>query len=148
MGRNLNAKNLPTMNTPQAKAALTFLHDLVYKYKISPPAVTSMVEEPSRIPFTAGNAIFLRNWSYVYGIAQDPTVSKVVGKVGVVPLPRAAGGHSTSNEGGFQYMIAKSTKHPAESVALVKFLSSQQSQVYFATNNGMSPTRPAVLADP
>ncbi|HVC82832.1 MAG TPA: ABC transporter substrate-binding protein [Chloroflexota bacterium] len=147
-GSVLNARGLPSMNTPQATAALTFLHDLIYKYKISPPAVTSMVEEPSRIPFTQGNAIFLRNWSYVYGIAQDPTQSKVVNKVGVVPLPRGAGGHSTSNEGGFQYMIAKSTKHPAESVALAKFLSSLESQVYFATNNGFSPTRPAVLADP
>jgi multiple sugar transport system substrate-binding protein len=147
-GSVLNAKNLPTMNTPRAKAALTFLYNLIYKYKISPPAVTTMVEEPSRIPFTQGNAIFLRNWSYVYGIAQDPTQSKIVGKVGVAPLPRAAGGHSTSNEGGFQYMIAKATKHPAEAVALAKFLSSQQSQVYFAANLGLSPTRPAVLTDP
>jgi trehalose/maltose transport system substrate-binding protein len=147
-GSVLNAKGLPTMNSPQAKAALTFLHDLIYKYKISPQAVTTMVEEPSRIPFTQGNAIFLRNWSYTWGLAQNPKESKVVGKVGVAPLPRGAGGHSTSNEGGFQFMVAKSTKHPAEAVTLAKFLSSQQSQIYYATNNGFSPTRPAVLSDP
>jgi multiple sugar transport system substrate-binding protein len=45
-------------------------------------------------------------------------------------------------------MIAKSTKHPAEAVKLAKFLSSYRSQVYFATNLGLSPTRPAVLSDP
>ena len=147
-GSVLNATGQPTMNTSQANAALTFLHDLIYKYKITPQAVTTMVEEPSRIPFTQGNAIFLRNWSYVWGLAQDPKESKVVGKVGVAPLPHGAGGHSTSNEGGFQYMITKSTAHPVEAVKLATFLSSYQSQVYFAKTLGLSPTRPAVLSDP
>ena len=147
-GSVLNDKGLPTMDTPQAKAALTFLHDCIYKYKITPQAVTTMVEEPSRIPFTEGNAVFERNWTYVWGLAQDPKESKVVGKVGVAPLPHGPGGHSSSCEGGYQFMVAKATKHPAEAVTLAKFLSSQESQVYVTINNGLSPTRPAVLHDP
>jgi hypothetical protein len=41
--------------------------------------VLSWDEEPSREPFTAGDSVFLRNWSYVYKIAQDKSASSVVG---------------------------------------------------------------------
>ena len=68
------------INSPQGVKALQFMVDLIYKYKVTPKAVTTWKEEDTRIAFTEGKAIFLRNWPYVAGIASDPKRSKVVGK--------------------------------------------------------------------
>ena len=55
-----------TINNEAGNKALQFMHDLIYELKITPEAVLTYDEEPSRQPFTSGNAVFLRNWSYVY----------------------------------------------------------------------------------
>jgi multiple sugar transport system substrate-binding protein len=60
---------------PAAVEAVQFMHDTIARYKISPQDVLSWDEEPSRRPFTAGQAAYLRNWSYVWTIAQDPAES-------------------------------------------------------------------------
>src|ERR1700726_1326794 len=70
-----------------AVEAVQLMHDLIKKDQITPEDVLSWDEEPSRGPFTGGEAAFLRNWSYVWKIAQDKANSSVVDKVGVVPLP-------------------------------------------------------------
>jgi multiple sugar transport system substrate-binding protein len=49
------------------------MYDLINKYKVSPSDVLSWDEEPSRRPFTGGEAAYLRNWSYVWKIAQTPS---------------------------------------------------------------------------
>ncbi len=65
---------------PAVADAVQFMHDTIGKYGISPQDVLSWDEEPSRRPFTAGQSVFLRNWSYVWPIAQDKTESGVVGQ--------------------------------------------------------------------
>lgn len=70
-----------------AVQAVQLMYDLINKEKITPADVLSWDEEPSRRPFTGGEAAFLRNWSYVWKIAQSEAESKVVGQVAVVPLP-------------------------------------------------------------
>jgi multiple sugar transport system substrate-binding protein len=97
--------------------------------------------------FTSGDAVFLRNWSYVWVIAQNPAQSKVAGKVGVAPLPAFPGGHSTATMGGYQFMVARSSPHLAAATTFAQFLSSEPSQLFFAKTVAFSPTRPAVLSN-
>ncbi|NQS90617.1 ABC transporter substrate-binding protein, partial [Patescibacteria group bacterium] len=92
------------------------MYDLIHKYKITPPEVNTYDEEPSRRVFTSGDALFLRNWSYVWNIAQDPQESKVVGKIGVVPIPHFEGSGSASCLGGYQYGINKHSRFPDQAV--------------------------------
>src|ERR1700719_5151179 len=54
-----------------AVEAVQLMRDLISKEQITPADVLSWDEEPSRRPFTAGEAAFLRNWSYVWKIAQS-----------------------------------------------------------------------------
>jgi multiple sugar transport system substrate-binding protein len=122
------------------------MYDLIYKHKISPEAVNTYDEEPSRRIFTDGNAVFLRNWSYVWAISQDPNESKVVDKVAVIPLPHFEGSESASCLGGYQYGVNYYTKHPDEAAKFTKFIASPESQLYFAIR-GWAPTRPAVYED-
>lgn len=140
--------NKVEINNEDGLRAAQLMHDLIYKYKVSPVSVTTYDEEPSRLVFTSGNAIFLRNWSYVWGLAQDPAQSKVVGKVGIEPVPHFDGSGSASTMGGYQWAVNAYTKHKDAAVRFVKYLTSPQVQEYFAVKMGFAPTRPAVYSSP
>jgi multiple sugar transport system substrate-binding protein len=135
------------LNQPNAVAAVQLLHDTINASKISPSDVLSWDEEPSRRPFTSGQAAFLRNWSYVYAIAQDPKESSVVGKVGVVPLPHFAGGQSAACLGGYQYGVNAATKNREAAIDFLTWMSSPETQLRFALRGGLAPSRPEVFAD-
>ena len=137
-----------TIAEPKAVEAVQFMADTFGKDKITPKAVLSWDEEPSRMPFTGGQAAFLRNWSYVWSDAQDPSSSKVVGKVGVTKLPAAPGGTSTACLGGYQFgMNAASTKKSA-AIDFLSWMSSPATQLQWATGLGLAPSRPSVYDQP
>jgi multiple sugar transport system substrate-binding protein len=136
-----------TLNSEQSVQAIQFLYDTINKFKISPSDVLSWDEEPSRAPFTGGEAAFLRNWSYVYAIAQDPKGSSVVGKVDVARLPKFAGGKSAACLGGYQYGVNASTKNREAAIDFLTWMSSPATQLHFALQLGIAPTRPAVFED-
>ena len=131
-----------------AVEAVQFMYDTIAKYKISPGDVRSWDEEPSRRPFTSSQAAFLRNWSYVYSIAQDPKESTVVDKVGVAPLPHFAKGKSAATLGGYQYGVNAATKNREAAIDFLKWMSKPETQLHYATELGLAPTRPAVFDSP
>jgi multiple sugar transport system substrate-binding protein len=138
-----------TINNEAGAKALQLMHDLIYDAKITPESVLTYDEEPSRIPFTSGDAVFLRNWSYTYGLAQDAAESSVVDKVAYAPLPHFEEGKSTSCLGGYQYGINASSKNPEAAYKLVQFLSSEEIQLKSSLSPGSSsPTRIAVYDAP
>jgi multiple sugar transport system substrate-binding protein len=130
---------------PPAQAAVQFMYDTINRYKITPKDVLGWDEEPSRRPFTSGQAAFLRNWSYVFKIAEDPKASKIVGKAGIAPLPHDPSGKSSAALGGYQYGVNAKTKYPEEAIEFVKWMSSADTQLRFATELGLAPSRPAVF---
>ncbi len=146
-GAVLDADGKVVINNEYGKRAAKLMHDLIFKYKISPPEVNTFTEEASRIVFTDGNALFHRNWTYVWNVAQNPEQSSIVGKAGILPMPAFKNAGSASCLGGWQWAVSKGSKHPEEAVKLAKYLSSYDSQKYFAMNYGLIPTRPAVFED-
>jgi len=115
----------------------------------SPPRPCSPgTKNPAGCPFTGGQAAFLRNWSYVWSDAQDTSTSKVAGKVGVTKLPVFPGGTSTACLGGYQFgMNAASTKKSA-SIDFLTWMSSPATQLKWATQLGLAPSRPSVYDQP
>ncbi|GGE15335.1 putative ABC transporter-binding protein [Aureimonas endophytica] len=136
-----------TINSPEGVAAIQFLHDTINKTKISPKDVLSWDEEPSRQPFTAGQSMFMRNWSYAYPISQDAKVSQIAGKVGVAPLPAFAGGKSSACLGGYQLGVNANSKKREAAIDFLTWLSSAETQRRIAINFGLGPTRPALYKD-
>lgn len=130
-----------------AVEAIQFLHDTINKTKISPQNVLSWDEEPSRQPFTSGEAMFMRNWSYVYPIAQDPKASQVVDKVSVAPLPHFAGGKSAACLGGYQLGVNANSKKREAAIEFLTWMSSPETQTRLALNFGLAPSRPAIFKD-
>jgi multiple sugar transport system substrate-binding protein len=131
-----------------AVEAVQLMRDLISKEQITPADVLSWDEEPSRRPFTAGEAAFLRNWSYVWKIAQSDTESKVVDKVAVAPLPHFPNKKSAAALGGYQYGINASSKKREAAVEFVRWMSSPETQLRFAIQLGLCPTRAAVFDRP
>lgn len=136
-----------TINSHINAQGSQLMYDLIYTHKISPKALTTYDEEPSRRIFTEGGGLFLRNWSYVWSIAQDESQSKIAGKVGIAPLPGFEGKKGAATLGGYQFGINKNSDEKDASVKFAKFLSQPQSQLYFADKIGFAPTRPAVYPD-
>ncbi len=130
-----------------AVAAIQFLYDTINKTRISPQNVLSWDEEPSRQPFTSGEAMFMRNWSYVYPIAQDPKASHVVDKVAVAPLPHFAGGKSSACLGGYQLGVNANSKKREAAIEFLTWMSSPETQTRLALNFGLAPSRPAIFQD-
>ncbi|GAB3459144.1 ABC transporter substrate-binding protein [Massilia terrae] len=113
---------------------------------IAPKNVVSFAEEEARSVFQGGNAVFMRNWSYVWDLAQQGD-SKIKGAVGMAALPRGEGGKSVSTLGGWQLAVSKYSKHPAEAADLVMFLTSKEMQKKRALLAGSLPTYPALYSD-
>src|SRR6202795_4487684 len=133
---------------PEAKAAVQLMYDTIHKHKITPSDVLTWDEEPSRRPFTAGQSVFLRNWNYVWAIAQDKTQSDIVGKVEVAALPHFPGKQSAACLGGYQYGVNASSKNKDAALDFLRYLSTPATQLHFATVEGFVRTRVAVFDEP
>jgi multiple sugar transport system substrate-binding protein len=134
------------INSPENIYALQFMRDLITKYKITPPLVTTAIEEPTRHIFGNGRALFMRNWPYAWNIFEKQG-SPVKGKVGVAPLPSFKSGMSASTLGGWQLGINKYSRNPDAAERLVKFLTSSEEQKTLAITIGYKPPRKSLYRD-
>ncbi len=130
-----------------AVEALQFMYDVINTYKISPPGVTTYQEEESRHVFHNGQAVFHRNWPYVWTLAQKED-SPIKGKVGITPMVHKEGFRSAATQGGWGWTISKFSKHQEEAWEWIKFATSYESQKILHFYNGYIPTRHALFADP
>jgi multiple sugar transport system substrate-binding protein len=122
------------------------MRDLVVKYNVTPPLVTTAIEEPTRHIFGNGNALFMRNWPYAWNIF-DKEGSPVKGNVGVTMLPSFPASTHASTLGGWQLGVNRFSKHPEDSERLIRFLTSPASQKYLALSVGYKPTRKSLYTD-
>jgi multiple sugar transport system substrate-binding protein len=137
----------PVIDSPENVIAMALMRNLIAKYKITPPLVTTAMEEPTRHIFGNGRALFMRNWPYAWNIFEQPG-SPVEGKVGVSPLPCFPGGKSASTLGGWQLGINRFSPRQESAERLIRFLTSPESQKTLALTVGYKPTRMSLYKDP
>lgn len=131
-----------TLDSPAGQKALTFMRSLITS-GASPSAVTTFQEPQAMSTFANGQAAFLRNWDYGYSYANTASSpSKVVGKVGVAPLPGFAGQPypGTSNIGGWNLYINPHSKNVAADLTFIKWMTGPQAQTILATKYSEIPT--------
>ncbi|WP_066559710.1 ABC transporter substrate-binding protein [Croceicoccus bisphenolivorans] len=135
-----------TADNPQARAALNRAAGWIGT--IAPRGVLNYDEEASRGVFQTGNAVFMRNWPYAWALAQGEE-SPVRGKVGVVALPKGGpNGESAAALGGWHLAVSRYSRHRAEAIDLVKYLTSAQEQKRRAIKGAYNPTLTALYDDP
>ncbi len=134
------------LDQPAAIQAVKFLQSTIQE-GISPPGVTTYMEEDTRRIFQNGGAAFLRSWPYVWPLANAED-SPIQGKVGIVPMIGAEGNTGGSCLGGWGLGISKTTKHPKEALKAIRFLTSQAPQKEFILEAGYVPSRKSLFTDP
>ncbi|WP_071654895.1 ABC transporter substrate-binding protein [Streptomyces gilvigriseus] len=133
------------VDSPAARSGLSFLVDGVRQGWI-PKASLGFDEEKSRQAFQSGQYLFLRNWPYVYDLAQAKG-SPVAGKVGVVPLPGATGPGSSSL-GGSDLAVSSYSRHPRTAERLIQFMTGVASQRQVLLAGSLPPARADLYRDP
>lgn len=146
-GNILDKDGKPVLDSTNNIEALTFMSDLIHKYKVSPPnTYTEMTEEPVRITFQSGNALFERNWPYAWGL-HNADDSPVKGKVGIAPLPHFPNGESAATLGGWHIGMNVNSKNQDAAWEFIKYVESYDTQKGFAMNLGWNPGRQDVYND-
>jgi multiple sugar transport system substrate-binding protein len=136
----------PTIDGARNREALGFMRDLIAKYGVTPPLVTTAIEEPTRQLFGSGKVLFMRNWPYAWNIFNSSN-SPVRGKVGLAPLPAFPGHEPVSTLGGWQLGVNAFSLHPEAGEQLVRFLTSPAAQKELARTVGYKPTRKDLYKD-
>lgn len=134
-----------TVNNPQAAAALDRAAGWIGT--ITPQGVLNYSEEEARGVFQSGNAVFMRNWPYAWGLSQGAD-SPVRGKVGILPIPMGPNGRHASTLGGWQMAVSKFSKHPEIAATLAVSMGNTQGQKVWAMEGGYTPTVKALYDDP
>lgn len=135
-----------SINSMENIEALKFMRDLIATYAVTPPLVTTAIEEPTRHIFGNGRAVFMRNWPYAWNIFEREG-SPVKGKVGISTLPSFPGRKSASALGGWQLGVNRYSRNPDAGERLIKFLASPDAQKTLALTIGYKPTRKALYKD-
>jgi multiple sugar transport system substrate-binding protein len=134
-----------SLDSPAAVKAVTFMRSLVTS-GVTPSSITTFQEPQAMNVFADGQSAFLRNWDYAYSVASTTSTSKIVGKVGVAPLPTFAGQSypGYSNIGGWNMYVNPHSKHVGADLTFIKWLASPAAQDILATKYSEIPTTTAV----
>lgn len=149
-GAFLDAAGHPAFQGPTGVKVAQYMHDQIASGLGNPSSREYGAEDGRRV-FLAGEAAFSFNWQYVYALSKNPEESKVVGQVGVAPIPAGvAAPEGTSVNGSMALAITKTSKHPAEAWDYITFVTSKAVQDGYAKAVlpvwSASYTDPAVIA--
>ncbi|MDM9624846.1 ABC transporter substrate-binding protein [Rhizobium sp. S152] len=135
-----------TIDNPQAAEAIERAKGWIGT--ISPEGVLNYDEEASRAIFESGNAVFHRNWPYVWGTSHAPG-SAIIDKVGVMPLPVGKAGEKSSGcLGPMYYGVSKFSAKADAATDFVNFITGQEMQKKRAIEAAVNPSIPALYSDP
>jgi len=115
-----------SVNNEKAAAALELA--ATWPGSISPEGVLAYQEEEARGVWQTGNAVFMRNWPYAYGLGNSDD-SAVKGLFGVTTLPTGQG-HDTSAAtlGGWNVAVSKYSDNQEAAIDLAMYLAGHEAQ--------------------
>jgi multiple sugar transport system substrate-binding protein len=133
-GQFLDDAGKPAFNKGGGVQALELMRKSVVD-GLSNPGSTQSLEEDVRRIFSAGQASMALNWTYMYGLANDPKQSKVGGDVKVLQTPAGPGGQRPGVNGSMAVAVSAGSKNQAAAWTFVKYLTSQPVQDKYALSS-------------
>jgi len=144
-GTIVEADGRVSINNPRAIEALNRARG--WLGTISPAGTLADAEEECRNTFQDGHAAYMRNWPYVYALADKPDC-RISGKFSVTVLPKGgASGTHAGALGGWSLMVSKYSRHPDAAADLVRYFSSAEVEKKVALELCGMPSRPALYQD-
>jgi multiple sugar transport system substrate-binding protein len=136
-----------TVDTPEAAQGLDVARGLIAD-GVAPEAVTTFREIEATQTFLAGDAVFMRNWPYVYGSLTDPQQSAITpDQVGVAPIPVSTSSRSFSCLGGWNLMINATSRKQDAAWEFIRFATGPAQQKMRAVQGGFLPTLKSLYED-
>jgi ABC-type glycerol-3-phosphate transport system substrate-binding protein len=149
-GGHVLAPNDPKKVVINSLAAVQALTEMAsWVGTISPPSVVEFDELTCGNAFAEGDAIFMRNWPFVYVLQNDPTSSKIAGKFDVHAMLYGVGqttGHSCI--GGWNLAINAFSKHVDASWKFIQYMLGPYAQKQLAIQGSYTPALQSVYNDP
>ncbi len=145
-GEFLTADGKPAVDSDAAVAGVQWMVD-GFKSGMIPAEAITWKEEESRQAFQDEKILFLRNWPYVWNLAEKTDgSSKVAGKIAVAPLP-GKDGPGVSTLGGHNMGISKFAKNKGTALAFIKWMNSEENQKRRLETSSLAPSLQGLYDD-
>lgn len=109
------------------------------------PGFNTAAEEEARNEFQAGNAVFMRNWPYAYGLIQEDSESPIQNDFDIAPLPTFTGQGTISALGGFNNAVSAFSNNTEAAKEFVLWAATDpEVQAMLATEGSVPPTLESV----
>jgi multiple sugar transport system substrate-binding protein len=135
------------IDSPESVAGLETWRSMITD-GVSTRAVLQYQEDQSYGAFINGDAVFLRNWPYVYALLSDPEESNIKPEqVGVAPIPVSGDNPSFSTLGGWNFFINAASDKQEEAWEFIKFMTSAEALKTNAIDGSRLPPRRSLYED-
>ena len=132
-GTFLDGSGKPAFQNGGGVQALEFMHQSITDGLTNPTSTQSLEEDVRRV-FSAGQASMAMNWTYMFGMANDPKQSQVPGQVEVLQTPSGPGGRPGVN-GSMALALSAESTNQAAAWKYITYLTSQPVQNNFALSS-------------
>lgn len=142
-GVMINLEGLAGFNSPEGAEALQFMVDLVNKYEVVPPGITSTSNNNCTDLLASDKVAMWIDGSLWLGFirAARPEVD-----ITIAPLPYNKA--KITSDGGTGFGIAAKSKHPDEAWEFLKYMMSDEVMKKWALAASFTPANVNVLKDP
>jgi multiple sugar transport system substrate-binding protein len=106
-------------------------------------------EDESHSAFLNGEAVFIRNWPYMYALAGSSDYPQVKqDQVGISALPISQGNQSYSTLGGWNFLINAASDKQDQAWEFIKFMTAPEQLIVNAKQGSKLPTRKSLYNEP
>jgi multiple sugar transport system substrate-binding protein len=137
------------VNDEAGVQALTWMKKTIDDGLTNPGSTTFLEDDVSK-SMAQGDTAFSLNWDSTYRDLNDESISKIVGKNGVLPTPKGPSGERPGVNGAMALSISSKSKNQDAAWKLIEHLTSQPTQEEFiksgASNWKSSFEKPEIVA--
>jgi len=137
------------IDSPEAREGLTLRRSMITD-GIAPKASGDYTTQESQAVFTNGEAVFMRNWPFVYGLLSNPQDSKVrPEQVDIATIPVSeSGARSFSGLGGWNFLVNANSEDRLDEIwTFIEFMTTPESQKTLAVESTRLPTLKSLYED-
>ena len=132
------------LNSPQAVDSLAYYIDLL---QFQPPGAVNFDFDGVNNALAQDLVAMAGNWiAVIPSVIEDPSYSKVTGKI-MVAAPPGANGNRAFNLGGQPFVVGSKSKHVNEALEYIKWWFQDEQQWRFARGGGLPTTAPILESE-
>jgi multiple sugar transport system substrate-binding protein len=138
--------NRVVIDSPEASEGLEIRRSMITD-GVAPEASGEYTTQESQAIFTNGDAVFMRNWPFVYGLLASPETSRVMPEqVDLANIPVSDPGQASfSGLGGWNFLVNAASEDKLDEIwTFIEFMSSPESQKTLALQSTRLPTLKAL----